>query len=116
MKKRRARKYSPKHATKRKYSKLASACDRTEVSDRAAAITASSVLHDKAGCSETNPELVIDHKLEEVKKSEIVIKRHMQQLKKVFLVFILMVEKTRHLHKPWLGENAESILCKKSMY
>lgn len=42
------------------FSKLASACDRTGVSDRAAAIIASSVLHDNAGCSETNPLLVID--------------------------------------------------------
>ena len=42
------------------YSKLALACDRTGVSDRVAAFIASSVLHDEAGCSETNPSLVID--------------------------------------------------------
>lgn len=42
------------------YSQLASACDRTGVSDRAAAIIASSVLHDNARCSETNPALVVD--------------------------------------------------------
>ena len=39
---------------------FASACNRTGVSDRAAAIIASSVLHDNAGCSETNPSLVLD--------------------------------------------------------
>ena len=39
---------------------FASACDRTSVSDRAAAIIASFVLHDNAGCSETNPSLVLD--------------------------------------------------------
>ena len=42
------------------FSKLASACDRTGVSDRAAAIIASSVLHDIEGCSKTNPALVVD--------------------------------------------------------
>ena len=39
---------------------FAFACDRTGVSDRAAAIIASSVLHDNAGCSETNPSLLLD--------------------------------------------------------
>ena len=39
---------------------FASACDGTGVSDRAAAIIASSVLHDNAECSEANPSLVLD--------------------------------------------------------
>ena len=39
---------------------FASVFDRTGVSDRAAAIIASSVLHDNAGCSETNFSLVLD--------------------------------------------------------
>ena len=40
--------------------KLASACDRTGVSDRAAALIVSSVLHDKDGCSTPNDSLIID--------------------------------------------------------
>ena len=39
---------------------IVSACDRTDVSDCAAAIIASFILHDNAGCSETNLLLVID--------------------------------------------------------
>ena len=39
---------------------FASACDRTGVSDCAAAIIASSVLHENAGCSETNLSSVLD--------------------------------------------------------
>ena len=42
---------------------FASACDRTGVSDRAAAIIASSILHDNAGYSETNPSLVLITKI-----------------------------------------------------
>ena len=37
-----------------------SACDQSGVSDRAAAIIASSILYGNAGCSETNPSLVLD--------------------------------------------------------
>ena len=39
---------------------FASACDQTGISDRAAAVIASSLLHDNVGCSETNPLLVLD--------------------------------------------------------
>ena len=39
---------------------FASACHRTGVSDRAAGIIASFVLHDNAGCYETNLSFVLD--------------------------------------------------------
>ena len=58
--KKRKRSFKSPPTKRTHYSKLASACDRTGVSDRAAAFIASSVLHDEAGCSETNPSLVID--------------------------------------------------------
>ena len=40
--------------------KLASACDKTGVSDRAAVLIVSLVLHDKDCCSTTNDSLIID--------------------------------------------------------
>ena len=117
MKKRRARKHCSKRATRHKYSRLASVCDKTRVSDKAAAIVASSILHDKTGCLETNPKLVIDHKLEGVvKKRENIIKRLMQQLKKFFVGPYFDGRKDETLKQIVVGRNAESKLYKKSMY
>ena len=47
-------------AKQMKLASFASACDQTGISDCAAAITASSVLHKNAGCFETNLSLVLD--------------------------------------------------------
>ena len=59
---------------------FASACDRTNVSDRAAAIIASSVLHDNAGCSETNSSLVLDRS--KVRRSHQKHRRFLQDKRK----------------------------------
>ena len=67
---------------------FASACDRTGVSDRAAAIIAISVLHDNAGCSETNPSLLLDRS--KVKSSRQKHRRFLQEAKKQMITKILL--------------------------
>ena len=68
---------------------FASACDRTGVSDRAAAIIDSSILHDNAGCSETNPSLLLDRS--KVRRSCQKHRRFLQEAKKQIITKILLL-------------------------
>lgn len=78
--KRRKRTPSPsqKHSRKNLHlPALASACDRTSVSDRAAAIIASSVLHDIASTSEADSSYVIDRS--KVRRERLKQRKSLQQ-------------------------------------
>ena len=77
---------------------FASACDRTSVSDRVAAIIASAVLHDNAGCSETNPSLVLDRsKVRRSRNIVVFFKKESKEqiITKILLLCTLMVRRIR---------------------
>ena len=59
---------------------FASVCDRTGVSDRAAAVIVSSLLHDNTGCSKTNSSLVLDRS--KVRRSRQKHRRFLQERSK----------------------------------
>ena len=79
------------------FARFSSVCDRTSVSDRAATIIASSVLHDNAGCSKTNPALVIDRSKVRKSRNIVVFKKRAkkQMITKILLFCTLMVRKIR---------------------